>query len=88
MSFNVLGVKISSNQNRTHDVSKQADKAGRDVIFNNKNMCEISKVKIYKTCVLPFMTQGIETRADKKRTESVLRMTKINILRTISGYKG
>ncbi|XP_045470481.1 uncharacterized protein LOC123677812 [Harmonia axyridis] len=87
MSFSYLGVEISSNQDRTHEVRKQADKACRvagalrDVIFNNKHISKHSRARIYNTCVRP-----IETRADKKRTKSILRTTEMKILRTISGY--
>ncbi|XP_045461035.1 uncharacterized protein LOC123671322 [Harmonia axyridis] len=92
MSFSYLGVEISSNQDRKHEVRKQADKACRvvgalrDVILNNKHMSKHSKAMIYKTCVRPIMTYGIETRADNKRTKSILRTTEKKILRTICVY--
>ncbi|XP_044760904.1 uncharacterized protein LOC123318360 [Coccinella septempunctata] len=92
MTFSYLGVQISSNQDRTYEVREQASKACRmagalrDVIFNNKYMSKQSKTRIYKTCVRPIMTYAIETRADNKRTKSILRTTEMKILRTISGY--
>ncbi|XP_045466583.1 uncharacterized protein LOC123675283 [Harmonia axyridis] len=93
MSFSYLDVEISSNPDRTHEICKQADKACRvagalrDVIFNNKHMSKHSKARIYKTCVRPIMTYGIETRAHNKKTKSILRTTEMKILRTISdGY--
>ncbi|XP_044754993.1 uncharacterized protein LOC123313947 [Coccinella septempunctata] len=90
--FSLKRTEISSNQDRTYEVREPANKACRvasalrDVIFNNKYMSKHSKTRIYKTCVRPIMTYAIETRADNKRTKSILRTTEMKILITISGY--
>ena len=69
MSFNYLGVNITSNQNSTTEVKSQARNASmisgalRDVIWRNKFMSIESKTRIYKTCVRPIMTYAAETRA-------------------------
>ena len=44
-----------------------------------------SKVRIYKTCVRPILTYGIEARADTVRTKSMLRTTEMKTLRAIAG---
>ena len=92
MEINYLGVKITSYKDLTSEVSTQANKAAcvagclRDVIWRNKHMNIRSKVRIYKTCVRPLLTYGIETRADTKQTEQIVTKTEMSTLRSIAGF--
>ncbi|XP_050447499.1 uncharacterized protein LOC126849579 [Cataglyphis hispanica] len=92
MSFKYLGVEISSNQDRKKEVQGQIDKAARisgclkEIIWRNKHMKREAKVKIYKTCVRPIMTYAAETRADIRKTKSMVRTTEMRTLRAIAGY--
>ncbi|XP_044753795.1 uncharacterized protein LOC123313132 [Coccinella septempunctata] len=92
MSFDYLGIQITSSQNRTNEVNGQVNKASRisgalrDIIWNNAFMNKKAKVRIYKTCVRPVLTYAIETRADNKKTKNIIRTTEVKILRNISGY--
>jgi len=42
-----------------------------------------SKVRIYKTCIRPIMTYGIETREETNKTKRMLRVAEIETLRRI-----
>ena len=42
-----------------------------------------SKIRIYKTCVGPIITYGVESRADTTVTKLLLRMTEMRIVRAI-----
>ena len=44
-----------------------------------------SKIKIYKTCIRPIMTYGIEIREETNKTKSMLRVAEMKNLRTIMG---
>lgn len=57
----------------------------KDVIWRNRDMRTDSKVRIYKTCVRPILTYGIESRADTVKTKSMLRTTEMKTLRAIAG---
>lgn len=50
---------------------------------NNKYMRTYSKIIIYKACVRPILTYGIETRADTKKTKSMLSAAEMKTLRTM-----
>ncbi|XP_045465000.1 uncharacterized protein LOC123674152 [Harmonia axyridis] len=92
MSFDYLGIQITSSQNRTNEVNGQANKASRisgalrDIIWSNTFMNKKAKVRIYKTCVRPVLTYATETRADNQKTKNIIRTTEMKILRNISGY--
>lgn len=91
MSFNYLGVEITSDRNLGAEVLKQTNKAIRiagclrDTIWKNKYMTAQSKVKIYKTMVRPIITYATETRAETKKTKQKMRTAEMKILRSISG---
>ena len=91
MTFKYLGVEISSSSDLYSEVREQTNKASalsgclRNVIWNNKHVRIQSKVRIYKTCIRPVMTYGIETRADTTRTKNLLRTTEMKTLRAIAG---
>jgi hypothetical protein len=76
-----LGVKVSSCSDLYEEVKSQANKAStvagclKATVWRNKDMLKESKVKIYKTCIRPILTYGIESRADTVRTKS-LQLTK------------
>jgi len=55
----------------------------RQITWANEYMRKDSKVRIYKTCIRPIMTYGIETREETNKTKRMLRVTKM--LRTIMG---
>lgn len=44
-----------------------------------------SKVRIYKTCIRPILTNASETRVDTRKTKRIVRSTEMRILRTIRG---
>jgi hypothetical protein len=44
----------------------------KQVVWKNKNVDVDSKFRIYKTCLRPIMTYGIEMRADTKRIKAQL----------------
>jgi hypothetical protein len=89
--FKYLGVNVLSHSDVFEEVKNQATRASvvsgclKDVIWSNKDMQLKSKVRIYKTCVRPILTYGIETRADTVRTKSLLRTTEMKTLRKIAG---
>ena len=90
-TFRYLGADISSCNETIKDLKSQINKASvtsgclRDVIWNNKHMSIESKVRIYKTCVRPILTYGIETRADTNKTKRMLRTAEMKTLRSIAG---
>jgi hypothetical protein len=90
-SFKYLGADINDRNDLYDEVSGQVRKASaisgclKDCIWKNKHMSIKSKTKIYKTCVRPVMTYGIETRADTVRTKALLRTSEMRILRCITG---
>jgi len=57
----------------------------RQIIWANEYMRKDSKVRIYKTCIRPIMTYGIETRQETNKTKSMLRVAEMKTLRTIMG---
>ena len=89
--FKYLGVNIVCNSDLYGEVLEQTQKAAaisgclKNMIWKNKHMNIQSKVRIYKTCVRPIMTYGIESRADTVRTKSLLRTSEMKILRNITG---
>jgi hypothetical protein len=89
--FKYLGVSIASNSDLYGEVLEQTQKAAaisgclREAIWKNEHMNIPSKVRIYKTCVRPIMTYGIESRADTVRTKNLLRTSEMKTLRNISG---
>ncbi|CAG9839125.1 unnamed protein product [Diabrotica balteata] len=46
-----------------------------------------SKIRIYKTCIRPIMTYGIEVREDTNKTKQMLRVAEMKTLRTIMGKR-
>jgi hypothetical protein len=89
--FKYLGVEVSSCSDLYEEVKSQANKASavagclKATVWRNKDMLKESKVKIYKTCIRPILTYGIESRADTVRTKSLLRTTEMKTLRPIAG---
>lgn len=89
--FTYLGIQLSNNHDPPKDlrslINKSAAIAGslRETVWANKYMRMDSKIKIYKTCVRPIMTYGIEAREDTNKTKSMLRVAEMKILRTIVG---
>ncbi|KAI4503932.1 hypothetical protein M0802_001335 [Mischocyttarus mexicanus] len=57
----------------------------RDIIWRNKHMSINCKTRIYKTCVRPIISNGIETRTETATTKKLLRNTEMKTLRTITG---
>lgn len=51
------------------------------VVWRNPFMGTEDKVRIYKACVRPIMTYGIDTRADTKAAKSKLRVAEMRTLR-------
>jgi hypothetical protein len=76
--FNYLGAEIAIEGDLKSEVFKQVCKAAfiygsmKQVVWKNKNVDVDSKFRIYKTCLRPIMTYGIEMRADTKRTKAQL----------------
>lgn len=89
--FKYVGMDISDHHNPINDLRSQINKATaiagclRQVVWANKYMRIDSKVKIYKTCVRPIMTYGIEAREETTKTKSMLRVTEMKTLRSILG---
>lgn len=89
--FKYVGMDISDHHNPVNDLRSQINKATaiagclRQVVWANKYMRIDSKVKIYKTCVRPIMTYGIEVREETTKTKSMLRVAEMKILRSILG---
>lgn len=90
-AFKYLGMDICSYHDPAKEVRSLITKAAslsgclRDMIWSNQHMGTDSKVKIYKTCIRPIMTYGIEVREDTNKTKSMLRTAEMKILRTILG---
>jgi endonuclease/exonuclease/phosphatase family metal-dependent hydrolase len=90
-AFKYLGVDVSSQGDLTNETVSQVLRAARiqgclkDAIWKNKHMKMESKIRIYKTCVRPILTYGIESRADTTKTKSLLRVSEMKTLRTICG---
>ena len=57
----------------------------RQIVWTNPFMRTDSKIKIYKTCIRPIMTYGIEIREETNKTKSMLRVAEMKNLRTIMG---
>ncbi|KAI4486876.1 hypothetical protein M0802_012256 [Mischocyttarus mexicanus] len=91
MTFNYLGVEITSNRDLYRETANQVKKAAvvsgalKNIIWRNKYLRKETKTRIYKTCVRPVLTYAIETRTDTKRTKLALRTTEMNILKLIVG---
>lgn len=89
--FKYLGMDLSSHHDPAKDLRSQINKATamsgclRQTIWANEYMRWDSKVKIYKTCIRPIMTYGIETREETNKTKSMLRVAEMKTLRTIMG---
>ncbi|XP_055379481.1 uncharacterized protein LOC129610789 [Condylostylus longicornis] len=92
MEFKYLGNLITSSRDLSKEVKTQSIKAAsisgylRDVIWKNSYMRISSKIRIYKTCVRPVLTYGVETRADTKETQSKMQTVEMQTLRTIAGF--
>jgi len=93
MSFDYLGVLITSYGDVHQEVQKQANKAAiisgalRDVVWNNKEMGTKAKSQIYKTCIRPILSYSIETRPDTRKTKQILRTNEMKILRNITNKR-
>ena len=89
--FNYLGTEISSNRDLNLEVKQHILKGTRiagclnNVIWKNKHMSVDSKTKIYKTCVRPVFTYGIEARADTTVTQQLLQTAEMRVIRAIQG---
>jgi hypothetical protein len=76
--FNYLGAELAIEADLKSEVFKQVCKAAsiygsmKQVVWKNKNVDVNSKFRIYKTCLRPIMTYGIEMRGDTKRTKAQL----------------
>jgi len=94
MSLKYLGIKISSSQDRKKKIQGQTSKATRisgylkEIIWRNKYMKREAKIRIYKICIRLIMTYAVETRADTKKTKSMIRTTEMRTLRVITGGNG
>ncbi|XP_055372045.1 uncharacterized protein LOC129606020 [Condylostylus longicornis] len=92
MSFNYLGVEVTSDRDSNREVRAQASKGAaisgylRDVIWSNRYMLLDNKIRIYKTCVRPILTYAAESRSDTSKTKQLLRTTEMKTLRQICGY--
>ncbi|XP_057667256.1 uncharacterized protein LOC130900574 [Diorhabda carinulata] len=82
---------LSSYHDPVKDLKSQINKATaisgclRQTIWANEYMRKDSKVRIYKTCIKPIMTYGIETREETNKTKSMLRVAEMKMLRTKVG---
>lgn len=91
MNFNYLGTPLSYHRDLNKEVATQANKemitagAIRSLILTNKHILPESKIRIYKTCIRPIMTYGIEARPDTATTTQKLEATEMKILRSIKG---
>ena len=89
--FRYLGVDLCGNNNLPEEIVGQINKAAsvsgclRNSIWKNPDMKISSKIRIYKTCVRPIMTYGMECRADTTITKSALRVSEMRTLRSIAG---
>ena len=55
------------------------------LVWKNKYMSANSKVRIYKICVRPVMTNAAESRASTITTQQLLWTTEMRIIRAIHG---
>lgn len=91
MTFNYLGVEITSERNLKTEATKQATKAMkvssclRQTIWRNEFMTTESKLKVYKTTVRPLLTYAVETRADTRGTKQKMNNVEMKVLRSIKG---
>ncbi|XP_055389323.1 uncharacterized protein LOC129618543 [Condylostylus longicornis] len=91
MSFKYLGVEVSACQNRNKENMQQLNKAARvsgclsDIIWKNKHMGQVAKIKIYKSCVRPIMTYAAETKAETSKTKANSRAAEMKTLRQVAG---
>ena len=91
MQFRYLGIDISSTHDPVKDLRSQINKASalsgclREIVWSNPYMRTDSKIRIYKTCIRPIMTYGIEVREDTHKTKQMLRVAEMKTLRTIVG---
>jgi hypothetical protein len=89
--FRYLGVDLCGQTDLPTEIVGQINKAAaisgclRNCIWKNPDMKISSKIKIYKTCVRPIMTYGIESRADTTITKNALRVSEMKTLRSIAG---
>ena len=89
--FKYLGIELSGYHDPVKDLRSQVNKATaisgclRQIVWSNQYMRKDSKIKIYKTCVRPIMTYGIEAREETTKTKSMLRVAEMRNLRTIIG---
>ena len=90
-NFRYLGVDLVGGADLCEEIQAQVNKANaisgalKSKIWKNKDMAIKSKMRIYKACVRPVMTYGVEARADTVRTKQKLRTTEMRTLRTIAG---
>jgi len=70
---------------RRSQINKASAMSGylRQIIWANEYMRRDSR--IYKTCIRPIMTYGIETREETNKMIRMLRVAEMNTLRTIMG---
>ena len=91
MEFKYLGVNLLSFHNLQYEIKEQINKAAaisgclRTQIWKNKYLRLDVKTRIYKTCVRPIMTYGIETRAETTTTKRMARTLEMKTLRSIVG---
>jgi len=89
--FKYLDMDLSSYHDPVKDLRRQINKVSamsgclRQIIWANEYMRRDSKVRIYKTCIRPIMTYGIETREESNETKRMLRVAEMKTLRTIMG---
>ncbi|XP_060520825.1 zinc finger protein 761-like [Cylas formicarius] len=82
-----MGMDLPSYHNPVNNLRSQINKATaiagclRQMIWANQHM---RKVRIYKTCIRPIMTYGIETREETNKTKSMLRVAEMKMLRAIA----
>ena len=80
-NFRYLGIDLLEGADLYEEIQTQVNKATaisgalKSTVWKNKDMAIKSKMRIYKACVRPIMTYGIEVRADTVRTIQVLRPT-------------
>ncbi|XP_050519479.1 uncharacterized protein LOC126893388 [Diabrotica virgifera virgifera] len=78
MPFRYLGIDISSTHDPVKDLRSQINKASalsgclREIVWSKPYMRTDSKSRIYKTCIRPIMTYGIEVREGTNKTKQIL----------------
>jgi len=89
--FKYLGMDLSSYHDPVKDLRSPINKATamsgclRQIIWANEYMRKDNKVRIYKTCIKPTTTYGIETREETNKTKIMLRVAEMRTLSTIMG---